>query len=83
MRATFVGGPRHGTHEEMENPPERLMANNPDGTTLVYNKRSEQAEGVGNFPMRTFQVWYAPLNMSAEEFHKHQMDLLSAGGNFT
>ena len=70
---TFVGGPRHGNHQSVERLPHAVMADNPDGTQMQYERRPMSA---GEAKQRiAVQVFYAPALMPIEEFVRRSRKL--------
>lgn len=72
MRATFLGGPRHGNTLDVESTPDRIWVDNEDGTKFLYAIKSEDLEGVGALPLRTHHVWYAEANIDDQKFYALQ-----------
>jgi hypothetical protein len=70
MRATFLGGPRHGQTVDMDPAPNRLWVDNPDGSKFLYSVKSEDLEAVGTRPLKTRHTWYAKANIEDEEFYE-------------
>lgn len=70
MRATFVGGPRHGQSEEMKATPDRIWVESSDGSKFLYSIKSEDQEAVGEQPLATTHVWYAEANIDDSEFYR-------------
>lgn len=68
MIATFVGGPRHGSHHSMEHPPLTMDADNVDGTQMRYERRNAP-EGCVQQRIAV-QIFYAPGQMLQEEFNR-------------
>lgn len=73
MIATFVGGPRHGSHQAMERPPHTMTADNVDGTQTQYERRLVSAEDAKQ--QVAVQVFYAPALMPVEEFTRRSRKL--------
>ena len=66
MIATFVGGPRHGSHDSIEHPPLTMEANNAGGSPMQYELRSASTTQVAQ--RIQVQVFYAPALMRTDEF---------------
>ncbi len=66
MIATFIGGPRHGIHTAIEDPPARVEVEALDGSAVRYERRPPSAEDAQR--RDTVQVFYAPIWMPVEEF---------------
>lgn len=75
MRVTFVGGPLHGTTDEMEPAPNRHWHESETGEKTLYAIQSEDAFSVGTNPLKTIHVWYAPVGTTQEEFYAKRKEL--------
>ena len=70
MIVTFVGGPWHGRHEQRDDVPNRIWADDPNSETgkFLYELRQQTGSGVSTNPIVWSHTIYAPVGISIEEF---------------
>lgn len=71
MIVTFVGGPWHGAHQSIEDPQPTMEAANQDGSPMEYLHR----ESLLNLKDVVVQLFYAPMQLTAEEFSRLSTNL--------
>lgn len=64
MIVTYIGGPLHGTHKKTDDVPNRIWADNGDGTKFLYEVRQQDGFGVGDRPISWAHTTYAPVGIS-------------------
>lgn len=75
MRLIFIGGPKHGQHEQASEAPARMWTKGKDGARTLYERRTELSYGVGDNPMEPYEARYAPIGMSDEELRRLEAEI--------
>lgn len=76
MKVTFLGGPKHGAHEDIENPPERIEVADSEGRRFMYEKAFESYMGVGDHKSVAYYRQYALVGSSIHD----RLELARAAG---
>lgn len=69
MRVNFLGGPRDGQLQRLDNPPDHLWVDAPDGRRVLYVRRSLMTYNAGAFEMLPIDASYIPASMTDDEFY--------------
>lgn len=74
MRISFVGGPKDGKSENVNDPPERFWVNSGGGERCLYAVRRFTGTANPIHKKDGFHKIYAPTDMTAEQFDELNRD---------
>ena len=77
MIVTYVGGPRHGQHERLDEVPNRKIEVDPaTGEEFLYEIRQQSGGSAGNNPIVWSHTTYGPADMSTIDFLKLSREVI-------